>query len=281
MGYGKISHVYFDVLTAHCEPIVEGKMVLTYGEAERLYNSARSQKNGKPLANNTRLHRLNNGDFAVRLHDTDIIVINRDNRYTLNTGGWRTYTTKERINRFSPARIWQANNIWYIGTQSGERIFCEGIVVDRNGEPLNPDRLRDPKGVERVKRKLDRKVNEYINGFVAHVITHGLPEPSGGDCWGCFFQRKDAPRGHIYGTTMGVDHFFSHMEEDTPYYVPSLVWNAIRTRGYRDPQYIWHIIANDAREKRNPRMLRDILRSYFKKLKPAMLEHMMQEVQHG
>lgn len=39
---------------------------------------------------------------------------------------------------------------------------------------------------------------------------------------------------------MGVDHYFQHMEED--YFVPSLLGNAIVSKGYREPGYIYQLV---------------------------------------
>ena len=104
-------------------------MMMTYIEAVSLLQTARSPENGKPLENNTRLFRLPNSHMAIRLHETDVVTISPDNVYTLNTGGWRTVTTKDRINRYSPAQVWQRNKIWYIADGPDELFFEEGMQV--------------------------------------------------------------------------------------------------------------------------------------------------------
>ena len=57
---------------------------------------------------------------VVRLHRTDIFVLDRGTGgVTLNSGRWRTYTTKKLINECLkeygiPLRVWQSNFDWYV-----------------------------------------------------------------------------------------------------------------------------------------------------------------------
>ena len=85
---------------------------MTYAEAAKLL-TGRCSKSRK-LANNTYLERINSDTIAVRLHDTDVVTFHSDGRTVLNTGGWRTVTTKERMNRFSPFAVWTRNGVWYV-----------------------------------------------------------------------------------------------------------------------------------------------------------------------
>jgi hypothetical protein len=223
-------------------------------------NELNRGRNGRrKVANNTYLYPANDG-IAVRLHATDVVVIHPDNTYTLNSGGWRTVTTKARINEFSPARVSSHNGIWY----AGEYPFVDGIRVDANGIAINAD--KESGKIERYKRRLDKMVSTYINGFAEDAFENGLQNPDGGDCWGCHFtaEGNDEP--------MGMDHLLSHFEER--YYVPSLLWKAINARRYGEPALIWSLIQSDV-SKGNFRMLKDVLRSYFRKRKPALLDAMM------
>ena len=40
--------------------------------------------------------------YAVRYHSTDIVTYRKDGSIVLSSGGWRTSTTKERINEYIP-----------------------------------------------------------------------------------------------------------------------------------------------------------------------------------
>lgn len=113
---------------------------MDYTQASKLLGNRDSCKVG----NNTWIHRMGgNGDIAVRLHSTYVVTMHADGTYTLRTGGWKTTTTKDRINAYSPARVYQRAGIWYLGnTQPPARgrpmnaEFFEGVRIDSNGRPI-------------------------------------------------------------------------------------------------------------------------------------------------
>lgn len=79
---------------------------MTWFAAQALMASARHPRDGKPLQNNTRLHRNADGvSFDVVLHNTAIVTIHPDDTYTLRTGGWHTQTTADRIRTYGPASV--------------------------------------------------------------------------------------------------------------------------------------------------------------------------------
>lgn len=98
---------------------------MTWFKAQTIMASARSERDGKPLCNNTRLYRRGN-DFAVRLHSTDVVTIHPDDTYSIRTGGWHTPTTSTRIRAYSPASV---------GSYKGE--YC--LVVNALHEYRMPD----------------------------------------------------------------------------------------------------------------------------------------------
>jgi hypothetical protein len=109
---------------------------MNHNRAAELFSSARDKDAGKPLENNTRLHKCDNGDYAIVLHRTAVVTIHADGTYTLNSGTWRTVTTKDRINGYSPARIYQRKGEWFLQADGGDVPFTDGIRVDANGNPL-------------------------------------------------------------------------------------------------------------------------------------------------
>jgi ATP-dependent RNA circularization protein (DNA/RNA ligase family) len=86
----------------------------------------------KKLAHNTTI-RLEDGLVKIRYHNTDIVTITADDVYTLNNGGWSTPTTKTRLNKFSPARIYQQDYCWYIKAGDKSLPFNNYSKVDVNG----------------------------------------------------------------------------------------------------------------------------------------------------
>lgn len=130
---------------------------MDYASAERIWRTARNPKRGKPLANNTYLRRREDGAFEVWLHDTAVVTIHADGTWTLDSGDWRTVTTRERIESYSPARIegtmesgwtgkrpkkerpWQ---LWNFAERSGDwsargfADYFDGVRIGANGMPV-------------------------------------------------------------------------------------------------------------------------------------------------
>ena len=107
--------------------------MLTYSQALLKLGN----KENKKVANNTYLVKNTNGTIGVKLHGTQVVVILPGNTFSLYSGGYRTVTTKQRINAFSPARVYQERGRWFV-TVSPENPhisdFYEGITVDEKGE---------------------------------------------------------------------------------------------------------------------------------------------------
>lgn len=89
--------------------------------------------------------KVEQGVGRVTYHDTDVVVWN-EKIVTLNTGGWRTATTKARMNQTSNQfglgyQVYQEKGEWYIwfpGTDR-EEIPFEGynwVMFDRNLEKV-------------------------------------------------------------------------------------------------------------------------------------------------
>lgn len=243
---------------------------MDYKTAEK--EIARGRHGQKKVAHNTYLHRVTPSCIAVRLHQTDIILFHANGTATLNSGGWRTVTTKERLNRFSPAGIGQENGLWYVYPRGSRHrfIFEDGINVNVHGKPIGVK--ADTSRVESAKRKLDQTVSRYIKGYLDHVKKNGLSDPSSGDCWGCFMKvegEENSPPGEKQ--FMGVDHLFSHFKEK--YYVPSLLWRAVLQARPGDPRFVWAMMKSDAGQG-NTDLMGRYLRTYFMKLKPSLLKNM-------
>jgi len=179
----------------------------------------------RKVANNTIYIEYLDGTKAYRLHDTDIITIDLKGNYVLNSGGWMTVTTKDRINTFAPVRISQDNGVWYL---DGGCVFYDGIVVNSDGKIISV-LLKDPANeVKKMKRKIGK--------FCSLITKDNLPVPNAGDCWLCSLSDKD-------GNTMGeiskdYSHLESHIEEN--YLHGSLLVNAMREYGYKDEQIRLH-----------------------------------------
>jgi hypothetical protein len=98
---------------------------MTHAEATKLV-LGKTNRMQRKVANNTTARILPNGSVAFELHSTDVVVIHEDDSATLRTGGWNSPTTKQRINRYSPVRVFQKNWEWF--TSHGTP-FQEGMLV--------------------------------------------------------------------------------------------------------------------------------------------------------
>ncbi len=251
--------------------------MLNYSAARDMMKTARQGR--RKLANNTYLVAGKDAaSFAIRLHATDVVTMAPDGSFTLNSGGWRTVTTKERINAFSPVNVGSDRGQWYVYPRRGDWSyrfpFADGMTIAADGSVTG--------GVDEsaIRRAILNSIRAYVDGFVASVVAAGgLTPPSGGDCWGCAMRTKKegchpgkAPWGQDKATKPGADHFmgvghiFSHFEEK--YYVPSLLWDALQRRG--NPSFCWAMMDADVRNGRTD-MLRADLRAYFKKLMSALV----------
>lgn len=74
--------------------------------------------NRRKLGNNTyairRTSMEGKWELGVVLHATEILTFYEDGSVKLNSGGWRTYITKERINSYGPVRVYSDKGEWYI-----------------------------------------------------------------------------------------------------------------------------------------------------------------------
>jgi len=83
--------------------------------------------------NNTKT--TNNGSWTtITLHQTDIVKYN-DSTIVLNSGGYRTATTKRRMNQVlqsinSRAKVFQHQNKWYVSDRTGGiQDFQDGMAI--------------------------------------------------------------------------------------------------------------------------------------------------------
>lgn len=166
----------------------------TYYEFEAL---AKTRK--RKLANNTYLIVREDGGFGIKLHDTEV-VIHYPDRVVLDSGGWKTVTTKDRMNNFSEVSIHQAKGVWYANDlpyEDGITFYSDGHV---SGEGA------DPKEFEKLRKRVNKFAEEYTELF----LSGDMDKPSEGDCWMCHMGLPD-----------GGSHIHSHLEED--YFVPSMI----------------------------------------------------------
>lgn len=96
-----------------------------------------AQTRRRKLANNIYLNPHENGSIGVRLHETDVAIFYPDGRTVLDSGGWRTATTKDRINAAlpSPWQLYQERSVWYLtrGRDQEPIPYADGITLHPDG----------------------------------------------------------------------------------------------------------------------------------------------------
>lgn len=241
---------------------------ITMAESFRLVSG---QIEGRPrkIANNTfTYHRLSDGAEITRLHRTDIVSRHRDGRLELNTDGWKTVTTKDRINSAINRLGYAIQSIrgdWYVARLSDRK-----QIVFRDGMTL-PAAFNDPSytAVDEERRILVKSIKKFIgliDGF------DKLPLPDNGDCWFCLMfdkveandQPKDSGMGHARENGMqapggDLSHLQSHLDEG--YINGSLLVNAMRWAGYRDQGIAFYLHDTLGRDRR---CIKSALRRYLR-----------------
>ncbi len=179
-------------------------------------------QDGRNIANNTRLERR--GDtIALRYHSTDVVTYHPDGSLTLDSGGWRTITTKECINWALPRglHLRQDKGVWFVGSSwfDNGTPFADGMRIGPRGGIT---------GAVVIAPAKDRAIKRRTKAFAQRCADAlPLPKPNSGDCWFCHMATDN---GQTLGDrTHGADHLDSHMAEG--YVVPSLVYNALKEKG--------------------------------------------------
>ena len=188
--------------------------------SQEAFNSSRM------IANNTAEYVNGEGARVIRLHDTDIMVFTPDNKLILNSGGWKTKTTKRRIEDNLPRGmdLVQRDGLWYVGVSLGHilewPVFYDGMTIRLDNGDVE-GAVQDEKQIKELRYRIDR----YAKAFVFALQRGEVPPPGPGDCWFCAMEntKTGKPLGEDAGDT---DHLHNHLEEH--YFVPSLLVRAVK-----------------------------------------------------
>lgn len=212
-------------------------------------------KSSKLIMNNTVRYERNDGAIVIRLHHTDIIV-KKDGNVSLYTGGWKTVTTKDRLNNCTEnIYVYQEKSIWYVQTPKETVQFFDGITIDAKGNILNPRKERIQKRVQKETKDWLKKISKYCKK-VSELPE--IPIPNAGDCWFCLmFDKKPELQEK---PTANSDHIMEHLNEQ--YIHGSIILNAMKDAGYQDTAIA--MVFNS--ESKYPRdIIVRAIRRYFKK----------------
>lgn len=93
-------------------PFANREIPNTYEGLDALLSNLDRRK----LGNNTYAVRLDPQSIGVQLHQTYVVILFDDGSVRLDSGGWHTNTTRDRINAFLPYpfALVQQKHTWYI-----------------------------------------------------------------------------------------------------------------------------------------------------------------------
>lgn len=194
-------------------------------KSEILEGANKEVLSSKFVDRNTLRVEYKDGSSAIRLHNTDVVTFLKNGNVVLNSGGYRTPTTKDRINSFSglPFQIHQHKGLWSINGNE----FYDEMILDKKAKLVSKIKKSNVKKIDQIKTQITK--------FTNLITKENLPTPDSGDCWCCLLQDK---KGKTMGDHSGHSHLEQHMKEK--YVVGSLLVNAMREYGYNDQQIRAH-----------------------------------------
>ena len=191
-------------------------------ESAKAFLKGGRDKTSRPVAWHTRLNLHENGDIALKYHATDVVTYHPDGSISLDSGGWKTQTTKRRINDYTDMRVFPDKGVWYVGKKGdiwhwepGEHdfVFQDNMRVMPDWSVKYQFEPPDAKEIEKLRKSIAR----YARKFADNLVGIGLPDA--GDCWFCYMNFDGEE-------TTNHSHLIDHIEED--YFVPSLLFRALR-----------------------------------------------------
>lgn len=185
-------------------------------------------------SNSTYLLRQEDGSLVMKLHATIIVTVRLDNSVTLDSGGWRTPTTKGRMNDamrelgYRDISICQVKGIWsvYNGNYHDPNryvaTFADGmkILPDGTFQGSGPDPSVLGRGVKLIRA--------YMKP-VAQMLAEGkFPAPGGGDPWNFYMAATDGTLPMTSSAAETRGHLVAYMRDK--YYFGSLLLRAMEKK---------------------------------------------------
>ena len=177
-----------------------------------------------------------NNETRWRYHNTDIVTLTKTGDIILNSGGFRTMTTKEKTNnilthigqRLSYRRwfIHQANGLWTVSNrQDGLHVpYFDGLNLSKAND-LETQIEAQKAQLEQI--KLRKAILEYSK---LYTLESALPDGKAteGDCWLCC--------GIAHNER---EHLLAHIKEG--YVMTHLACRALEANGYSPTEYMFQV----------------------------------------
>lgn len=201
----------------------------------------------KKHANNTYIVRdcfVKGNEYRLVYHLSTVATFYLDGSVKVDSCGWKTVTTKERINwAVNPIgfQVFSDRGIWYVG-EVGEwkkgHVFADGMILQKGKAPVYP---KGYKNNEKAQKTLRKEINAF-----AKLCADSLPvaRPGPRDCWYCYLTISEGKdEGKTLGDVSGDSHLRDHMSKEESYVVPSLIYNALQEMGGSKASY-WGAFVN-------------------------------------
>ena len=245
---------YSNQLYSYSEPQSYDQLVHYLAQGIRKENTI-----DRPIAHNTRVIKRTPTTIAIKFHATDIITFFENGSIQLNTNGWKTVTTKDRMSRFLPTgiNVYPERFIWYLRLgdwKEGKKYLYEDHMIvthDKHITNANGNAIKEhSKAKEKKKRNQLKKIDNYIKNFMKALENGKVPAPSGSDCFICqafngqpiadVMSSGKVIDGQLELTSFNEKPWYDciegHIKEN--YFVPTLLINAIKSEFY-DQEGIW------------------------------------------
>lgn len=98
----------------------------SYSEAESFLSGKESRR--IPGIRGTSIARVSEDSIACIYHETQVVTWNANGNVTFNSGGYRTKTTKDRMNKGSYFYIYQNRGRWFIAALAEGYGFPKDLV---------------------------------------------------------------------------------------------------------------------------------------------------------
>ncbi len=242
--------------------------MITHSEAGVIFKRCRDKGVGYRLAKHTRLQKRGNA-FAVRYHKTDVVMIRPDGTYRINSGGWRTPTTKARMNKVLPCVISQVNGIWYAGVDN--TYYTDGMLIGPDGKAINAKPIGD---IQKIKRMVDRRVNKFIQfvlatcsgKYIGHWEKYNnnkVPVLSNKNYLKNLWRNINTALNERYTAAIGESDFKTCVR---------LIYLAVLSRGYKNPKNMWQLMGNDCSQGDKSHLMISDLRTFIRPRKILIAE---------
>lgn len=205
----------------------------------------------KKYGNNTYLELGDDGNSVKLVYHNTIVAVFKPDMVILNSSGWHTSTTKERLNwamhlaGINDSYISQVGGIWYLTKRDGKKAaFYEGMKIDYSGDVIGESEA----GLAEIdNRKSTLKlIQEYVRGL-----------------------GKAIDEGGKLSTNEYSENLLRVVE--AKYYSYSLLYNALGWVGHRYPS-IFLEDANDINDDVIRQHKEIILHAVRKYLKDSLLD---------